>query len=189
MAYKKPPVKDRLRVLKKEKQAVQLRIENFTYEQIAAKLGYSGRGSAHKAVERALHRVTSEEAKHLVYIQSEQLDDLHRKAYQLLQFTRGGKVQVPGKDIETGKDCVVETVLPINVSGSAAMIDKIVRIMERKSRLFGLDAPQKIAIDSTTTAAPPEVIIAFNFGKHQDEETKEAEVISVDSEETAVKKT
>ena len=97
----------------KAQQAIALRKEGNTYDQIAAQLGYASRSSARRAVVRLLQANTVEAVGDLRTLEDGRLDDMLRAIY-------GAAVQ-----------------------GDLATIDRILRISERRAKLWGLDAAVK----------------------------------------------
>ncbi len=105
--------KHRVAVVDRQVAAVRLRRNGYTYEQIAATLGYAGRGSAFKAVGAALHAVRSEEVDVYRGLELARLD-----ALQLSLWARA-------------------------IRGDVRAIDRVLKIMKRRAALLGLDAPKR----------------------------------------------
>jgi hypothetical protein len=94
----------------RDRQAAALRIAGLTYQQIADRLGYAGASGAYKAAERALFgEQVSETVDNLRQLEGARLDDL---LVGLWVAARAGNV---------------------------GAIDRVLKIMERRARLFGLD--------------------------------------------------
>ena len=110
----------------KAQQAVRLRKAGVTYDQIAAQLGYASRSSARRAVVRLLQANTAEAVADLRTLEDGRLDDMLRAIY-------GAAVQ-----------------------GDLATIDRILRISERRAKLWGLDAPVQ-----THVTGDQEIIVRF----------------------------
>lgn len=109
-------------------QALALRKTGATYEQIAAHLGYSNRQSANRAVLRLLAAHEAENVADLRTLENMRLDDLLFAVYKAAK------------------------------SGDLGAIDRALRIMERRAKLLGLDAPVKQEI-SGTDGAPLSITI------------------------------
>ncbi len=105
--------KHRVAVVDRQVAAVRLRRNGCTYDEIAATLGYAGRGSAFKAVGAALHAVRSEEV----------------DTYRALELARLDRLQ--------------EAVWDKAVHGNLRAVDTVLKIMARRASLLGLDAPVK----------------------------------------------
>jgi len=96
--------------------ALKLRATGVSFAEIAAQLGYPSENAANKAVLTALRREVHEEANHLRTLEGLRLDDLHAAAWDKA------------------------------MAGDPAAIGCVLRIMERRARLFGLDAPQRVDV-------------------------------------------
>lgn len=105
-------------VAEKRRQALELRKAGVGYEQIALKVGYSGPGAAYREIHAALREITREPAEELRTLETERLD---RMLMGLWEKARAG-------DLKT--------------------VDRVLRIMERRSRLLGLDAPERKDVTS-----------------------------------------
>lgn len=97
----------------KHRQALELRKAGASYEVIADKLGYSHPSGAHKAVTSALQKTLREPADDLRNLELDRLDAIMLALWQ------------PARQ------------------GNQGAVDRILRIMERRSKLLGLDAPAK----------------------------------------------
>jgi|SRR5690625_1532125 len=93
----------------KRVRAVELRKAGATYDQIAGQVGYSSRASAYRAIKKALDDAVSEPAKELVSMELERLDALQLGVWQQAR------------------------------TGHLGSIDRVLKIMERRARLLGLD--------------------------------------------------
>jgi hypothetical protein len=101
-------------VRKREHDAVQLALAGATYQQIADQLGFSSRGNAWRTVQRVLARVDAEDA-------------------AALRTVEGGRL-----------DRMQTAVWANAVKGDVKAVGAVLRIMERRARLFGLDAPIQV---------------------------------------------
>lgn len=95
----------------RQRKALELRKAGCTYEQIARQIGYRAISAAEKAVKVALARLTREPAEELRNLELQRLDSL------FLTFWQQAK------------------------GGNQGALDRILRIMERRAKLLGLDAP------------------------------------------------
>lgn len=101
----------------REARAIELRVQGYSYPEIARELGYQTPGAAYRAVVRGLSRVyPEEEARQLLRLELARLDELLRVLW------------------------------PKAVEGDLGAIDRVLRIIERRARLMGLDAPEKITL-------------------------------------------
>ena len=118
----------------KQRQALELRKAGVSYVMIAEKLGYRGPSGAHAAVASGLKRTLQEPADELRKLEVERLDSM---------------------------------LLAINAQvkqGNHGAIDRALRIMERRAKLLGLDAPTRQDVTSGG-----EKITVVNVGVNMDE--------------------
>ena len=97
-------------------QALELRMAGATYRKIATQLGYPNPGNAYRAVARLLTEHARESAEQVRAMELARLDRL--------------LLAVWGKA----------------AAGDVAAVDRALRVMERRARIMGIDAPQKIDI-------------------------------------------
>jgi len=120
MARKKGESKTSPRIIKsRERQALalELRKSGATYQQIADQLGYRSPQSAHKSVTSALKKLVEEPSEELRKVELERLDGMFLEMYRQAK------------------------------QGILGAVDRCLRIMERRAKLLGLDAPQQLAVD------------------------------------------
>lgn len=96
--------------VERQRQALELRKRGMSYSDIAAAIGYKSPSGAHQAVAHALKKTLREEADGLREMEAERLDALLNAVWD--------------KAMRGNKDAV----------------DRVLRIMERRARLLGLDA-------------------------------------------------
>lgn len=101
--------------------ALAMRREGLPYRVIAERLDWGDESSARYAVARLLDRTEAEEVAEMRYIEGERLDELQRTHWA---------VALAG-DLDAGK--------------------MVLKVMERRARLFGLDAPSKVAVEQMTS--------------------------------------
>lgn len=107
-------------VLAREAEVVKLRRGGLTWDMIADRVGYASPSAAHFAYQRAAKRVVQEDIEAIRQVETERLD--------LMQSAVWGKV----------------------LGGDVSSIMTVVRIMERRAKLLGLDQPFKQQIEVTT---------------------------------------
>lgn len=108
--------RDRLAARYRSWEALQLRKAGATYEEIGRALGMTRTG-AYRAVKRALDELNekiAEDAAEVLRLELERLD------------------------------AMLLAVWPKAKQGHLGAIDRVLKIMERRSRLLGLDAPHKV---------------------------------------------
>lgn len=92
----------------KRTRAVELAAQGKSFTEIAQAVGYSHRGSAHRAVYKALEQRQIDAVDELRTLELARLDRLHRAAWELA------------------------------VTGDLAAIETVLRIMDQRDRLLGL---------------------------------------------------
>lgn len=108
----------RLAAIEKQRRALELRKSGVSFPQIAQELGYSGPSSAYGAVQSAIRRVLQEPAEEVVRLELARLDEM---LFAVWDAVCGGDTQA---------------------------IASAIRIMERRAKYLGLDAPTKVDITS-----------------------------------------
>jgi len=103
-----------VQALDKHLQALELRKGGASYQQIAQALGYSGPSGAFKAVETALKESKREAGEELRTLELERLDSAFLAIWTYVK------------------------------NGHLGAMDRMLRIMERRARLLGLDKPTKV---------------------------------------------
>ena len=96
--------------------ALKLRETGVSFAEIAAQLGYPSENAANKAVLAALRREVHEEANQLRTLEGLRLDEMQAGLW--------GKAS----------------------HGNVGAVMAVIKIMERRARLFGLDAPQRVDV-------------------------------------------
>lgn len=110
--------KQRLTAAEKQAEAMRLRIAGRSFDAIAEALGYASKSGAYKAVLTGLQNTLQEPADELRTLEVERLD------------------------------AMIDAIWDKVESGSEAAIDRALRIMERRSRLLGLDQPARVDVTS-----------------------------------------
>jgi len=126
----------------RDAEAVRMRSRGATLQQIADELGFADRSIARRAIQRGLADVTREAAEEHVQLQLDQLDALTVEVMGVLE--REHLVVSAGR-LMCGPDG-----LALRDDGpKLAAIDRLLKIMERRARLLGLDAPTRTTITTT----------------------------------------
>lgn len=141
-------------------EVLRLRLDGHTLQAIGDRLGIRA-DSVHDIITRALRDMTKEPAEQLLDLELARLDSLYAEAMNVLRsFTpllhNGKIVQIPVidrdgeivKDPDTGlpRTCIAE-----DKAARLASIAAAVRVMERRAKLTGLDAPSRFQQDVTLT--------------------------------------
>ena len=103
----------RVKATEKQRQALELRKAGASYDEIARKIGYSSKSGAYKSVTSALSKMLKEPAEELRTLEMARLDRL------------------------------LVGVWSAATQGNQGAIDRVLRILERRAKLLGLDAPQR----------------------------------------------
>lgn len=124
---------------RREQQAVALRARGTTYADIALALGWADKSAAAKAVQRALDRANEGEVGILRQLELARLAELEAEAWAVLKrdhiATNFGKVA-----LYNGK--------PVLDDGpKLAAIDRLTRLSVQRSKLLGLEAPQRRIVE------------------------------------------
>lgn len=122
--------------------ALELRKRGLTYSQIAAQTGYKSAQAAHKAVMTALQRTTQEPADEVRKLELERLDAL------------------------------LSGVWYAAINGDDKAVNNALRIMERRAKLLGLDAPVKNEV-AGPNQGPVQVEHAIDYSKLTTEQLRE----------------
>lgn len=115
------------RMLKHQEQALALRRSGMAFSAIGAKLGIS-RSRAHALVQIGLQDAREQVAAHSDQLRTEEVSRL---------------------------DGMLAKIYPKAARGDLQAIDRVLKISERRSRLFGLDAPVRTALQGGGEDAPP----------------------------------
>lgn len=94
-------------------QAVQLRAQKYTYEQIAQRAGYGSAAACYNAIQRELQRSVVENVEELRREELHMLDQLHQECWEIA-MDKGNK-------------------------GRLFAVDRLLVIAERRAKLVGLD--------------------------------------------------
>tara|TARA_R110000751_G_C13652601_1_gene468192 strand:+ start:245 stop:781 length:537 start_codon:yes stop_codon:yes gene_type:complete len=107
----------------KYRKVVQLKTAGATFDEIAEQVGYSSRSGAKMAYDRALKWWGRETIDELRTVEGERLEQLWRKLF--------ARILADGQ---------------LDVGEIALLVNSALRVSQRKSALFGLDAPRQVEI-------------------------------------------
>jgi hypothetical protein len=149
-----------LRALQREQAAVALRLQGKSLSEIAVELGYSSKSSVHEAIVRSLSRAALANATKIEELRAEMVEqcrELEREGLE--QWYRSVEDEVKEVTKETAIDAEDDpaegdsggdrvskefTRTVVGQSGNPALGTMILKAMERRANLLGLDAPKKI---------------------------------------------
>ncbi len=122
----------------RDAQACRLRARAWTYTEIARELGFASPGHAYQSVQRALVAIVQEPAEELIRIETARLDEMWRVAVDAMRDTypmvqHGRIIEFRGVPLE-------------DPGPKLAAIDRLLKIMDRRARLLGMDAPKQIEV-------------------------------------------
>lgn len=92
----------------KRKKALDLRRAGWSFEDIAAEVGYANKGSAHRAVKQGIAAITRESATELLELELARLDDLQAGAYDAAR------------------------------NGDLFAVDRVLKIIDQRAKFLGL---------------------------------------------------
>jgi hypothetical protein len=124
--------KQEVQIAQRHLQAMELRIAGYGYVEIANKLGYLNPGSAYKAVQSAIKAHAAPVANEIRELEAARLD---RMTKALWPFVEG--CEAIEADPERG--IVAQAAIPPDLE----MLDRVLKIMQRRARMLGLDEPTK----------------------------------------------
>lgn len=128
----------------KRKQAMHLRTLGYSYERIGYAMGVSATYATH-LVKEGMQRIAREESAQLVDIEARRLDKIQEVVSKSLD-----RLLRRFKQLEDEDDY-------INLPASAKEIQQVVganlAVMERRSKMFGLDAPKRTEITGANGGA------------------------------------
>jgi hypothetical protein len=106
-------------VFDKERQVLELRLQGYTFDVIAEHVGYASPGSAHNAYKRGLMRTLQEPSQELRDLEIARLDRLMNGVWEKALL------------------------------GDVPAVNAVLKILERRAKMLGLDAPAKIQAEVT----------------------------------------
>lgn len=125
-------------VIARENHVLELRRAGLSFERIAQEIGIGDRSTAHKIYKRALGRVHQEPAAEIRQLEGDRLDRL-----QVAVWTKA-------------------------LAGNMQAVDRVLRIMERRAKLLGLDHADGIAERQLQLEADKIRLVAVAFGRALD---------------------
>jgi hypothetical protein len=133
----------RIEAVDRQQAALELRRDGLGFAEIAARLGYGGPSGAYKAVMAGLHKTLREPAAELRNLELTRLDDMLKATWGAAQ------------------------------RGVPQAVDRVLKIMERRAKYLGLDAPATVNINIRQEATR----MAEDYDLDPDELIAEAERI------------
>jgi hypothetical protein len=116
-----------------------MRLEGADYATIVAALGYSDQGAAHKDITRAMEAAVTRQHGAVELLRQEELMRLDLLWAEVWQVMKREHVTVSNGRLVRGEDGK-----PLRDDAPVlAAVDRLVRILERRAKYLGLDAPTK----------------------------------------------
>ncbi len=142
-----------LEAIERDRKAVELITQGWTYQQAAEHLGYSDRGDCHRAVQRTRYEAARLEGT------SEDLRQQQLAEMQELRKRLWDRINNPPPAISrTGKIVTDDDGNPVpDAQATAADMALLVRVSERVARIRGTDAPHR-SVSLTGRAGPGEIL-------------------------------
>ena len=113
--------KKSIEVREKDRQALELRKAGASYEVIAKQLGYADSSGAYKSIQRSMKNIIAEPTEELRTVEYERLNQMLLILWERVQ------------------------------QGELGAIDRALSIMDRISKMYGLDSPRKTEVNQTIT--------------------------------------
>jgi hypothetical protein len=154
-----------IRTAQRDADAAALRAKGWTYQRIANELGFASKGKAHEAVQRAFADIPTEDVEAAKRLDLERIDRLIEVAWGVMErlhiTVSDGRVVGRKIGVERDEDGielldkdgntipVYEDILDDGPALNA--IDRINRLLERRARIIGYDAPSRSRIEVITS--------------------------------------
>jgi hypothetical protein len=156
-----------LKTAQRDADAAALRTRGWSLQRIANELGFASKGAAHDAIRRAFADIPSGEAEEAKQLDLERIDRLIEQAWAVMErlhvTVSDGRVVGRQTGIERDEDGierlgmdgktipVYEDILDDGPVLSA--IDRINRLLERRAKIIGYDAPSRSRVEVITEDA------------------------------------
>lgn len=137
----------------KQKEIIRMKMEGFSFPQIAAYYGNT-QGYIYKLYKKALKEIIEEDVKEYRKLELLKLEALEQEVTKVLQsfhpLVNAGSVVRDVLENEDGTLVLDEDENPVLVrlqdaGPTLAAVDRAIKLMERRSKLLGLDKPTKVA--------------------------------------------
>jgi hypothetical protein len=127
--------------------AVELRREHLNFRQIATQLGFASPSSAYEAVQRGLADMRQEASDEVKQMELDRLDDIARGLHRVFvtpHFVVSAATGKVARHPDTDEVLIDDG--PVIQAGAA-----LLRVMERRAKLLGLDAPARSRVEVITS--------------------------------------
>lgn len=149
----------------RDAEAARLRAMGWSYQQIADDVGFPSKGNAHRAVERAFAAIVTESDEHAKRLDLERIDRLIEAAWGVLErqhvtVSQGkivGRFKEFARDPDTGAVVRDNDDKPIPIyeeleddAPVLAAIDRVEKLLARRGKIIGYEAPAKSRVEIVT---------------------------------------
>jgi hypothetical protein len=156
-----------IKTAQRDADAAALRAKGWTFQRIANELGYASKGKAHEAVQRAFAEVPYEHLEDARRLDLERIDRLVDEAWQVMErqhvaVSNGHVVRrrVGDETDEFGEKVLDADGKPLGVYEDVlddgpllAAIDRIAKLLERRAKIVGYEAPVRSRVEVITEDA------------------------------------
>lgn len=132
-----------------DRKAADLRSLGYTYQMIADRMDVSV-AAAHRMVDRAIQEIPTEGTEQVRKMELEKLDNLERRLLYIIN-QQSYKTSASGRVIEYEGKPVLDTTPQIQAIGAA------LKVIDKRAKLLGLDAPTKVETEVTVFDGTGEV--------------------------------
>lgn len=119
----------------RDAEALRLRSKGWTYRRISEHLGYGGEGNVHRAIKVRTHEMMAPALDEYRQVMDSQLDELHAAALEVLEATH---LKVNNGEVVYANGEPIKDDSPV-----LAAVTTILKVLDRRAKLWGLDAPVK----------------------------------------------
>lgn len=148
----------RMEARRKRARAIELADRGYTYDEIAEEVGYKDRSGAYRAVQTAIAEQVREPAEHVRRAELRRMDLALKAAFEVLEtphyVVNSGKIvhriveylrdDSGGILLDSDGNPMAEKLeILYDDAPKLQAIDRILKIMARRAKLLGLDAPAK----------------------------------------------
>ena len=151
MAFKSSTTSERTRLI--QKRVLQLRRDGVSFPQIAEELGMT-HGYIYSVYKKALKAIIFEDVESYRKLELQKIEALEHEVVKVLHafhpYINDGRVVRDTKDNPDGTPVMDESGNVVtyklqDLAPKLSAVDRAVKLMERRAKLLGLDAPTKVA--------------------------------------------
>lgn len=151
--------------VKRDAEAASLRARGYSFQRIADELGFASKGKAHEAVQRAYADIPGEDVREAKRLDLERIDRLIEQAWDIMLRSHVAVSQgrVVGKQVGWQRDPETDEVLRDGDGAPLPLYEDVLddgprdkavntinRLLERRARMIGYDAPVQSRVEVIT---------------------------------------